>query len=280
MTGHHPQQHRRPAAIIVSVAAVVLLSAPGAASLTPRELPAPLVSLAASLIPGHPMPAAVAVSTPVGLVDICARLPDATAAGTGIVLSSDGEVVTNDHVVTGSSTITATDPATGRTYTAAVLGVDARRDIAVLQLQDADGLAPAALADSNDVEIGDPVEAAGNAGGRGAPTIATGQVTGLRKSVIAQNEYRHQQHRFTGVIEIDATVQPGDSGGPLFTERGVIGMDTAAVSGGAGFAIPINTVLSTVHRFESSEPADPAPDEQALRTRSSGLAVRPILAVG
>jgi S1-C subfamily serine protease len=208
-------------------------------------------------------------------------MPGATAAGTGIVLNPDGEVVTNNHVITGAAAITATDPTTGRTYTAVVLGADPRHDVAILQLQDADGLTPAVLSDSSTVEIGDHVEAAGNAGGRGGtPTITAGQVTGLRKSVIAQDEYRHQQHQLTGMIEVDAAVAPGDSGGPLFGDHGVIGMDTAAVSGGSGFAIPINTVLSTVRRLESSDSAGSEPQERTLQSRSSAVSVRPILAIG
>jgi S1-C subfamily serine protease len=185
----------------------------------------------------------------VGLVDINTRLPKASGAGTGIVLDATGVVVTNNHVIDGATAITATDPNTGRTYRADVVGTDPRHDIALLRLKGATALPVAVLGNSDNVQVGDHVEAIGNAGGRGgAPTITAGEVIALDRSVVARDEYQHSSHRLSGLIEVDASVQPGDSGGPLVGTAGVIGMDTAA-SDESGFAIPINTVLATVHRF-------------------------------
>ena len=185
----------------------------------------------------------------VGLVDIDTRLPKASGAGTGIVLDATGVVVTNNHVIAGATTISATDPNDGRTYRAEVVGTDPRHDIALLRLNGATALPVAVLGDSDDVQVGDRVEAMGNAGGRGgAPTITSGEVIALDRSVVAHDDFQHTSHRLSGLIEVDASVQPGDSGGPLVGTAGVIGMDTAA-SDQSGFAIPINTVLATVHRF-------------------------------
>jgi S1-C subfamily serine protease len=196
----------------------------------------------------------------VGLVDINTRLPRAAGAGTGIVLAATGVVVTNNHVINGATAITATDPNDGRTYRADVVGTDPQHDIALLRLKGATALPVAVLGNSDDVQVGDRVEAMGNAGGRGgAPTITTGEVIALDRSVVARDEYQHSSHRLRGLIEVDASVQPGDSGGPLVGTAGVIGMDTAA-SDESGFAIPINTVLATVHRFAVS-PSSPRRDQ-------------------
>jgi S1-C subfamily serine protease len=185
----------------------------------------------------------------VGLVDINTHLPKASGAGTGIVLDATGVVVTNNHVIDGATAITATDPNDGRTYRADVVGTDPLHDIALLRLKGATALPVASLGNSDNVQVGDHVEAIGNAGGRGgAPTITTGEVIALDRSVVARDEYQHSSHQLRGLIEVDASVQPGDSGGPLVGTAGVIGMDTAA-SDQSGFAIPINTVLATVHRL-------------------------------
>ena len=106
-----------------------------------------------------------------GLVDVVSTLGDeqATAAGTGIVLTSNGEILTNNHVIDGATSIKVTDVGNGRTYTAKVVGYDATQDVAVIQLQNASGLTVASLGDSSTVQTGDSVTALGNAGDRAAP---------------------------------------------------------------------------------------------------------------
>lgn len=190
-------------------------------------------------------------STVSALVDVNSRIPGGTAAGTGIVLRSDGIVVTNNHVVARASTIMATDIGDGRDYQAIVLGRDPAHDVAVIQLTGASGLAVAPIGDSDRIEVGDRVAAIGNAGGRGgSPTITTGEVTALGQSIVAGDESTHQHRRLRGMIQVSASVQPGDSGGALVGESGVIGMNTAT-SPGSGFAIPINTVMTIAHRLEA-----------------------------
>src|SRR5262249_58525303 len=101
-------------------------------------------------------------------------------AGTGIVVSSSGEVLTNNHVINGATRITATDVGNGRTYDATVVGYDPSHDIAVLQLKGASGLATATLGNSSKLSVGDPVVGVGNAGGvGGTPSSAGGKVTAL-----------------------------------------------------------------------------------------------------
>jgi S1-C subfamily serine protease len=188
----------------------------------------------------------------------------AAAAGTGIVLSSSGEILTNNHVIRGATTIDVRVPGTGRTYTATVAGYDVSHDIAVLQLKGASGLKTATLGDSSTLDVGDAVTALGNAGGTGSLTRATGTVTALDTSITA-NDDGGGSETLTGLIETDANVQPGDSGGPLLDADGrVVGVDTAASSAGfgyqsisaqttAGYAVPIAAALSIVDQIESGE---------------------------
>ncbi|MCU1479111.1 MAG: hypothetical protein JWQ64_3804 [Subtercola sp.] len=186
----------------------------------------------------------------VGVVLINTELQyqNAAAAGTGIVLTSDGEILTNNHVVEGSTSISVTVASTGKTYTATVVGTDATDDVAVLQLNGASGLTPANLDTSGSVAAGDDVTGVGNAGGTGTLSAAAGTVDALNQSVTTQAEGSAASETLGGMIQISADIQAGDSGGPLLDSNGeVVGIDTAASSGSAnvtGFAIPINTALS------------------------------------
>ncbi|QGN33281.1 S1C family serine protease [Microlunatus sp. Gsoil 973] len=175
------------------------------------------------------------------------------AAGTGIVLSASGKVVTNYHVVEGSTAIEVSSPTTGRTYTATVLGADKTADVALLQLNGASGLATAAI-DDDALRVGDDVTAVGNAGGTGVLTRAAGEVTALNQQITTQAEDTVSGETLTGLIQTDAEVQPGDSGGPLFdSENEVTGIDAAASSGGPtqSYAIPISTALGIVGQIQA-----------------------------
>ncbi|MEY9962842.1 S1-C subfamily serine protease [Streptacidiphilus sp. MAP12-16] len=182
------------------------------------------------------------------------------AAGTGIVLSSSGEVLTNNHVISGATRISAVDVGNGRTYTATVAGYDRSADLAVIRLQGASGLATATLGDSSKVVVGDPVLAIGNAGGVGlTPSAVSGTVTALDRSITAGDQTTGESEQLAGLIEVNADVQPGDSGGPLVNASGaVIGVDTAASqgfrfqqSGSQGFAVPINAAMPVVRQIEA-----------------------------
>lgn len=198
------------------------------------------------------------------IVDINTTLGgDASAAGTGMVLTPAGEVLTNNHVIFGALAISVQLTSTGASYSARVIGYDAARDVAVLQLDGASGLATIPIGDSSKVQVGDSVTALGNALGRGgAPATASGTVTALDQSISASDESGTQApENLVGMIQIDAAIKPGDSGGPLLDSNGkVIGMDTAASGGrqwqqtGAmeAFAIPINTALSVAKQIVKS----------------------------
>jgi S1-C subfamily serine protease len=201
------------------------------------------------------------------LVDVVSTDGDqqAEAAGTGIVLSPDGVILTNNHVINGATSIKVTDIGNGKTYPATVVGYDASHDVAVLQLKGASGLTVASLGDSSSVQAGDHVVALGNAGGKGGtPSVATGTVTALNQSITASDELSGAAEQLTGLIETNANIQPGDSGGSLVNVYGqVIGMDTAASSSGSqgssgsgqtaeqAFAIPINEAVSIASQIES-----------------------------
>jgi len=178
------------------------------------------------------------------------------AAGTGMVINADGLVLTNNHVIDGSTKITATVAATRRTYPATVVGYDKTGDIALIQLRNASGLTIVPIGNSASAKAGTAVVALGNAEGRGSIIAAPGEVTGLNQVITASEEGSSSaSETLSGMIQTDADIVPGDSGGPLASSAGVIGMDTAGndVSDqqqeSAGFAIPINTALSVARQI-------------------------------
>jgi S1-C subfamily serine protease len=169
------------------------------------------------------------------LVDVTSTLgyQQATAKGTGIVLSSNGLILTNNHVINGATSITVTDIGNGKTYTATVVGYDESHDIAVLRASGASGLTVATFGDSSSVAVGNAVVALGNAEGLdGTPSVAPGNVVALNQSITAQDESSGTSEQLSGMIESDAGIEPGDSGGPLTNGHGqIIGVDTAALNG-------------------------------------------------
>jgi S1-C subfamily serine protease len=207
----------------------------------------------------------IAAKVDPALVDINSTFgyEDAKGAGTGIVLTSDGEILTNNHVIDLASSISVTDVGNGKTYPATVVGYDSTKDIAVLQLQGASGLQTAKLGDSSTAATGDDVVALGNAGGTGGtPSTAAGTITALDQAITAGDDLDGTSERLSGLIQVAADVQPGDSGGSLVNSSGeVIGVDTAASEGfsfrGAqaseGFAIPINDAVALAKQIESGQ---------------------------
>jgi S1-C subfamily serine protease len=209
---------------------------------------------------------AIADKVDPGLVDINTTLgyQQEQAAGTGIVVTSNGEILTNNHVIDGATSISVTDVGNAKTYTASVVGYDRTSDIAVLQLHNASGLQTASFANSSSVSVGENIVGIGNAGGTGGtPSAAGGTVTALNQSITAQDEGDGTSEQLNGLIETNANIQAGDSGGSLVNTSGqVIGVDTAASAGTSfqfngqsqgnqGFAIPINTALSIARQIEA-----------------------------
>jgi S1-C subfamily serine protease len=186
------------------------------------------------------------------------------SAGTGIVLTADGRVATNHHVVAGATalTVTAVD---GHTYRAAVVGYDRSADVAVLQLVGAVGLQPAAIGSDRALTVGDPVVVVGKVDGRGVLAATSGRIAALARSVVTaaatSSEVGSRANRLAGSIEVAARVAPGMSGGALLGPDGVVVGMTTAGDGGAdlaaqtGFAIPMADVVATVGRIVAGVPA-------------------------
>ena len=226
--------------------------------------PIAAVPQAASAFGGASVQAsAVATTVDPAVVDINTVFQSASgsgiAAGTGIILTSTGEVLTYNHVVAGATSITVQIAGRAGTYTATVMGVDPTADVALIQISGVSGLPTAALADSSKLQSGEPVVAIGNAGGvGGAPSVTQGSIVALGQSITATDGASSEQ--LTGMIQSDATIAPGDSGGPLVNSAGqVVGMITAGQStsrSGAtqvGFAIPTDDALAVVNQIRSGQ---------------------------
>jgi S1-C subfamily serine protease len=207
----------------------------------------------ATLAPLAPGRGAASIGT--GVVTITTQLgyQDGEAAGTGIVMTSSGRVLTNNHVIANATSVTVSVPGTGHSYRGRVTGYDLRDDVALVQLQGASNLTTASLDPSARVSVGQKVRAIGNAGGTGSLKSAYGQITGTGRSITASDTQGNSE-RLAGLIETNAGVIAGDSGGPLLNASGhVIGVVTAASTNGSfgfartpasdAFAIPIGKAL-------------------------------------
>ena len=199
-----------------------------------------------------------------GLVDVTSDLKysGATAEGTGMVISSNGLVLTNNHVIDQSTSVSAQLVTSGRTYTAKVIGYNSTDDVALLQLVGASGLKTVSLSNSSEAKVGEAVLALGNAGGRGGtPSTAQGTIQALNQSIKASDQGANTTEDLHGMLETDAPIQEGDSGGPLVNASGqVVGMDTAAGPGGGagttaiqGYAIPINQAISIANEINAGK---------------------------
>jgi S1-C subfamily serine protease len=209
----------------------------------------------------------------VGVVDIDTKLQyqNAAAAGTGMILTADGQVLTNNHVVEGATSIKVTVVSTGKTYSAVVLGTDPTDDVALLKMQDASGLQTVDLGTSSGLNVGDVVTSVGNAQGvGGTPTVASGTITGLDQDITASDPNGANAEQLNGLIETNANMQPGMSGGPLYDNDGkVVGMNTAGSSSGPrrrrggtpaasgdNYAIPVDHALAIVKQIQSGQETD------------------------
>ena len=195
-----------------------------------------------------------------GLVDISSNLgfQGGAAAATGMVISSSGLVLTNNHVITDTTGLHATVVSTGQSFPAKWLGYDSAADVAVIQLVGAHGLKTIPIGNSTTVRLGDDVVALGNANGQGGAPAVVGSITGLNRTINASDSGAGTSETLHGMLETNAGIVPGDSGGPLATAGGkVIGMNTAALASGnfghpaqsVGFAIPIDTALTIAKKI-------------------------------
>jgi S1-C subfamily serine protease len=212
---------------------------------------------------------AIAQKVSPSVVNLVSTIDGGEAAGTGIVISSSGLVLTNNHVVARSNDLQAEINGNGQFHPVKVLGYDIQHDVALVQIEDVSGLTPAAVGDSSSVQIGDAVVALGNAGGKGGdPTVVAGSVTATGQQITASDQDGSNAETLQNLIQINANIQPGDSGGPLVDADGkVIGMDAAASSGNGGFgfggasanegyAIPIEDALAIAKKIQSDDGND------------------------
>jgi len=187
----------------------------------------------------------------------------AQAAGTGMIVTSSGEVLTNHHVVAGASKIQVTVQGRSNSYAATLIGEDLSADVALLQIHNVSGLPTVSLADSSNLTVGQTVIAIGNALGQGGtPNVTQGTITALGQSITA-SDGNGTSEQLTGLIQSNAPISRGDSGGPLVNTAGqVVGMITAGSAGGfrqassrVGFAVPSNTALDVVNQIRSGHPS-------------------------
>jgi S1-C subfamily serine protease len=237
----------------LAVAVVLGFFSPASSSPGSGAVPSP----AASSAPLASSQQAIVNKVKPGLVLINTTLQydSEAAAGTGMVVNADGLVLTNNHVIEDSTKITATVVSTGKTYQARVIGYDQTGDVALIKLQNASGLTTVPIGNSSSAKAGEAVVAMGNAEGEGRITPTPGRITALNQSITASDEAGSTtSETLHGTIETNADIVPGDSGGPLASSAGVIGMDTAGndpsdSEPAAGFAIPINTALSVARQI-------------------------------
>jgi S1-C subfamily serine protease len=204
---------------------------------------------------------AIAAKVDPAIVDINTIVGTGQAAGTGIILTSDGEVLTNNHVVDGSSSIKVAIEGRSGTYSAHVVGVAPAADVALIQVDGVSGLPTVTLASSASLQVGDQIVALGNALGQGGtPSETSGSVIALNQSITA-SEGGGQSEQLTGMIQADASISPGDSGGPIVNSAGqVVGMITAGDVQGfrsqtstVDYAIPSDTALSFVNKIRGGQ---------------------------
>lgn len=208
--------------------------------------------LSAQAIASKVEPAVVDINTVIGSGGRSAQ-----AAGTGMVVTPSGAVLTNNHVIEGATAIEVTLPNQSRAYQAKVLGANPSSDVALIQIQGVSGLPAVTMGDSSSLTIGEGVIAIGNALGQGgSPTVTQGTITALNRSITVGNG-RGGGEELTGLIESNAPISPGDSGGPLVNQSGqVVGMITAGATQGYrqttstdGYAIPTSTASPIVSQI-------------------------------
>ncbi|MEV8340623.1 S1C family serine protease [Streptomyces niveus] len=285
-SGAHARRARRPVALLAAAAFVAAVVGGGTAALTATLTDNGSSSAAGTVATGTTVSqsskgtvAGVAAAVSPAIVEIQAASNSGQSTGSGVVITSDGEIVTNNHVIAGAQTVKV-QLSTGKTYTADVVGTSPDKDLALIKLQGASGLKTAALGNSDNVKVGDEVVAIGSPEGL-TGTVTSGIVSALDRDVTVSKEQGQQQQQQQGdgrwpfefggqqfngdtgdstttykAIQTDASLNPGNSGGALINMNGeIIGINSAMFSAsgssgdsssagsvGLGFSIPVNTV--------------------------------------
>ncbi|MFD6327988.1 S1C family serine protease [Streptomyces niveus] len=285
-SGAHARRAGRPVALLAAAAFVAAVVGGGTAALTATLTDNGSSSAAGTVATGTTVSqsskgtvAGVAAAVSPAIVEIQAASNSGQSTGSGVVITSDGEIITNNHVIAGAQTVKV-QLSTGKTYTADVVGTSPDKDLALIKLQGASGLKTAALGNSDNVRVGDEVVAIGSPEGL-TGTVTSGIVSALDRDVTVSKEQGQQQQQQQGdgrwpfefggqqfngdtgdskttykAIQTDASLNPGNSGGALINMNGeIIGINSAMFSSsgssgdsssagsvGLGFSIPVNTV--------------------------------------
>ncbi|MFE6978032.1 S1C family serine protease [Streptomyces sp. NPDC057682] len=289
---------RRPVALLTAVAIAAAVVGGGTATLLGRITDDTATSTGSGIIPGTTVSqsskgtvAGVAAALSPTIVEIGATSTSGQSTGSGVVITADGEIVTNNHVIAGATSIEVT-LSTGKKYTADVVGTDPDKDLALIRLQGASGLKTATLGDSSKVAVGDQVVAIGSPEGL-TGTVTSGIVSALDRDVTVAKEsgdgngnqgggrqwpFEFGGQQFNGdtgdstttykAIQTDASLNPGNSGGALINMDGeIIGINSAMYSAssasgqgsssagsvGLGFAIPVNTLKADLAGLRSGD---------------------------
>ncbi|MFG3202950.1 S1C family serine protease [Streptomyces sp. NPDC048192] len=287
---HKKRRNRGPVALLAAVA-IVAAAVGGATAYGFQELTGKdTVASAGTTTNAVPSSkrgdvAAIAAAVSPSVVEINATLGNGSSTGSGVIITSNGEIVTNNHVVSGAQSIKVRT-SDGKSYTADVVGTDSSKDLALIKLRGASGLKPASLGDSSSVQVGDSVVAIGSPEGL-TGTVTSGIVSALDRDVTVSTDENQDQggdgqwpfqfggRQFNGdtgsstttykAIQTDASLNPGNSGGALIDASGnVIGINSAMYSSsqqassssdagsiGLGFAIPIDTVKSDLAKLRA-----------------------------
>src|SRR5487761_20256 len=223
------------------------------------QSPIPIATPTANPSNGNLDANAIAALVDPAIVDINTTTSGGQASGTGQIITPDGEVLTNNHVVDGSTTIQVVIAGHSGNYTAHVIGVAPAQDLALIQIEGVSGLPTVSIASSSTVKVGDPVVAIGNALGLGGPpSVTSGSVVALNQAITA-SEGGGNSEQLTGMIQSDASISPGDSGGAIVNSSGqVVGMITAGDVQGfrsqtstVNYSIPTDTSLSYIDKIRS-----------------------------
>ena len=256
---------------MLGVAAIVLLSAMLAAGGTAALVAGPLRSNPSAAPAGAPAAAAATSATAAPapeLTDVVAAVRDSvvtitsdgvssrgfaqiptSGVGSGVILSADGYILTNKHVVAGSQSLTV-ELADERQFPATIVKESDDKDLALIKI-DATGLKPAVIGDSSTLQVGQTVIAIGSPLGTFTETVTKGILSATGRTITVQDEATHQPTTLTGLLQTDAAINPGNSGGPLLDAAGrVVGVNTAVSTDaeGLGFAIPIQDAASLIQQ--------------------------------
>jgi S1-C subfamily serine protease len=195
-------------------------------------------------------PSVVTITTS-GLSGLSPFSVPSSGAGSGFIITADGLILTNNHVVTGASTLTVTLDDT-RQMAATVVATDTVRDLALVKIN-ASGLTPVTLGDSSKVQVGQLAIAIGSPLGTFTDSVTQGIISGTNRSITVGDQATRTEESLSGLIQTDAAINPGNSGGPLLDASGsAIGIITATASDaqGVGFAIPINQAKELIAKAQ------------------------------